>query len=198
MGFFRKDRLLLATACLIGGAGPALWSAGPPEGLPPPPPLPDSMLEMRPLAPPPDLPDPSELIEQLRQLESLLSMAPDKLQRLRHTIEFIEKMSPEEREAMRIRLSQVTRMTGALRQEIEDLRALAPDLNKSDLSQFWLAATDAERESLRDRLQALPPEEQAALLVDSVARFIGHRDEVFARMKASLEAKREALESPGK
>jgi 3-dehydroquinate synthase class II len=187
--------LVLVWSASVGA--PSLASSQPPADLPPPPPLPEEMLSKRPSEPPPDLPDPSELIAQLQQLEELLSLEPEKLQKLRETIEFIEKMSAEEREAMRIRLSQVTRMTGALRAEINTLADLAPAVSKSNLSQFWLAATEAERADIRTRLEGLDSGQKHILLSNQVQAFVQHRDAVFARMKETLEAKRQALEKPG-
>jgi hypothetical protein len=154
------------------------------------------MLNKRPSKPPPDLPDPTELIAQLKQLEELLSLEPAKLQKLRETIEFIEKMSAEEREAMRIRLSQVTRMTAALRAEIDDLANLVPAVGKSDLSQFWLAATEEERAEIRKRMDELESGQKQDLLASRIQAFVQHRDAVFSRMKETLEAKRQALQQP--
>lgn len=191
MGAYSRILLLLA----IGWAVPATASEPPPH-LPDPPPLPEDMLNKRPTEPPPDLPDPTELIAQLTQLEELLSLEPAKLQKLRETIEFIEKMSPEEREAMRIRLSQVTRMTGSLRAEINDLAELVPGLNKSNLSQFWLAASEEDRTELRTTMEALELNEKQAFLNKQVEAFVEHRDAVFAQMKEALERKREALQKP--
>lgn len=167
-----------------------------PENLPKPPPLPPS-LEGRPMEPPPDLPDFSELQEQLRQLQELLAMSPEKLRKLRQTIEFIEKMSPAERDAMHIRLSQITQATPELKDEINQLaRRLPPDMHSS-LSQFWYASSPTERESIREQLEQLPPDKGAEFLSGRVNTFIAHRDEVFAQMRESLERKREArLSSP--
>jgi hypothetical protein len=155
------------------------------------------MLNKRPTEPPPDLPDPSELIAQLTQLEELLSLEPAKLQKLRETIEFIERMSSEEREAMRIRLRQVTRMTGSLRAEIDDLALLVPDLGKSDLSQFWLAASEDDRTEVRNHLKDLERKQKQRFLTKRVKAFVEHRDAVFAQMKEALEKKREALQNSG-
>jgi len=167
-----------------------------PGNLPKPPPLPREMLERAPAQPPPDLPDPAELIAQLKQLEELLSLSPDKLKSLRQTLEFIEKMSLEEREAMRIRLSQITQMTSSLRREIDGLGVHVHPKDKANLSQYWLAATEEERQQVRDGLNELAPDEKSQLLAGKIAAFVQHRDEVFQRMKDSLESKREALKAP--
>jgi hypothetical protein len=192
----RGSGLFLLSAALLGGFCCVPAMASPQAFLPAPPPLPPEILEKGPPTPPPNLPDPSELLEQLRQLEELLSMPADKLQRLRQTIEFIEKMPEAEREAMRIRLSQVTRMNADLRQEIDRMSTLAPRVRKSDLSQYWLAASEEERDSLRAALAALSHDRKGQLLQEKVDAFVEKRDQAFARMRESLEERRKALSEP--
>ena len=187
--FFGLFFLLQATGLLAREA---------PPDLPEPPPLPPEMRDKRPQGPPPDLPDPSELIDQLKQLEELLSLSPEKLQRLRQTLEFIEKMSPQEREAMRIRLAQVTQMTDARKAEITSLMRFLPDIPKSDFTQFWLATSSETRARIRSELETRSPAGKTAFLTPHVREFIEKRDEAFARMRSSLEEKRGLLEAPGK
>jgi hypothetical protein len=189
---FIKIPSLIITAVLLGQSPVSVLQAASPP-LQAPPPLPPEILNNPPPQPPPDLPDPSELIAQLKQLDELLSMSPEKLRKLRQTVEFIEKMSDAEREAMRIRLSQVTRMTDDLRQEIATLSKIVPKIPRSDISQFWLAESDARREQMRASLAALPAAEQAALLQSWISEFVVKRDEVFRQMKQVLEAKKAAL-----
>ncbi|MEX0332263.1 MAG: hypothetical protein AB3N64_12655 [Puniceicoccaceae bacterium] len=148
------------------------------------------------MEPPPDLPDFSELQEQLRQLQELLSMPPEKLRKLRQTIEFIEKMSPSERDAMHIRLSQITQATPELKDEINHLARRLPANMQASLSQFWYASSPEERTSIRAELKKLPPEEGSAFLSEKVSAFIQHRDEVFARMRQSLEQRRDSKRPP--
>ena len=128
---------LMLLACMVQADPPPV-----PRNLPTPPPLPPELLEKGPPTPPPDLPDPSELFAQLRQLEELLSMEPGKLSSLRQTIEYIEKLSPDEREAMRLRLVEITRATPALKAEISTLKTRLPPRLESSFSQFWLAASN--------------------------------------------------------
>lgn len=186
MGFPSKLAVVLLFAVLATATG--ILSAQPelPENLPKPPPIPPEILQRKPPEPPPDLPDPSELMEQLRQLEELLSMSPEKLRKLRETIEIIENKSVAERETMRIRLRQVTQMTSELRQEIDGFRALVPGLSRSDLTQFWLALEEAERETIRQRLDKLSQEQQAAFLEKEVQAFIDRRDRLFQNMSRSV------------
>lgn len=161
-----------------------------------PPPLPPEFLNKPPPTPPPDLPDPSELIDQLRQLEDLLSMSPEKLLKLRQTVEFIEKMSGPEREAMRIRISQVTQMTDELRREINELSSLVPDVRKADLSQFWLAEREEGRAEKRRILKDLPEPGKSAKLESWVTAFVEKREIVFGKMKEALSAKRKSPPGP--
>lgn len=196
MGYPDKllTRMLLLSAFLLVGT---LASQTDRPDFPTPPPLPDEIMERKPMTPPPGLPDPSELIAQLQQLEELLSLSPEKLGKLRQTIEFIERMSPDEREAMRIRLTQVTRLTSGLRQEIDQLAELVPSLRKSDLSQFWLAASESQRVALRDELESLSPKDKTGLLEDEVTTFVQRREEVFEKMRRKLEEKKRANPNPG-
>lgn len=184
---------LAALSLLLSGS--FCGASPPPDSLPQPPPLPPEMLDKRPEGPPPDLPDPTELVNQLRQLEELLSLSPERLQRLRQTIEFIEKMSAQEREAMRIRLAQVTRMNDDLRREIDDLASLLPEIPKADFSQFWLAASEQEREAVRKALSDKDEAAQTRYLQPRVEAFVEKRDKAFARMRQTLEAKRQSLEA---
>jgi len=194
MGFFRIRSLrciflLLALFSRLQAAPPPV-----PEGLPTPPPLPPELLEKGPPTPPPDLPDPSEMFAQLRQLEELLAMAPEKLSSLRQTIEYLERLSPEEREAMRLRLVEITRATPALRAEIGQLEGFLPNNLRSSFSQFWLAATEEERSTIRNYLEDHSGnQEKIDFLSAKVEAFVKRREEVFARMKESLEARRSAV-----
>ncbi len=184
--------ILLFCALGICLEGPAQTS---PENLPTPPPLPPA-LRNKPLTPPPDLPDPSELYAQLNQLGDLLNMGPEKLNKLRETIEFIEKMSPDEREAMRIRISQITQATPEIKEEIEGLVYRFPEIPRSNLSQFWYAASKDERSSIRENLKILDKDKQFQFLNAKVEAFVRKRDEVFESMRSSLENKRKNIPSP--
>jgi len=194
MSRFIRTLTFLMLLGSFGNALPASDSA--PPGLPQPPPLPDDLRDKRPHTPPPELPDPSQLIEQLKQLQELLSMSPERLQKLRDTIEFIEGMSPAEREAMHIRLSQITRMTDDLREEIKELARHVPSLAESDVSQFWLSNSPSDRQSFRTSFSALSDAQKTEFLKDAVRSFTERRDEVFARMRETLESKRRRLHSP--
>jgi hypothetical protein len=190
----KPGHFLLCLGLLMLMAGPA-YSQVPtlPDDLPKPPPLPQEMKDRAPARPPPDLPDPAKLIEQLKQLEELLSLSPEKLKSLRETLEFIEKMNPQEREAMRIRLSQVTQLTEDLRKEIDALAKMVSISERSNLSQFWLASSDEERETVRQELSSLEQDQQSEYLQKKIDAFVSHRDAVFEQMKSSLEAKQKTV-----
>jgi hypothetical protein len=119
-------------------------------------------------------------------------MSPEKLRNLRQTIEFIEKMPPQAREAMRIRLAQVTQLNAGLEREIAELTTVVPELPSSDVSQFWLASSEQEREALRTQLEALTPAQKTKVLSSRIQAFLKKRDDAFARMRESLEARRRA------
>ncbi|MEY2999789.1 MAG: hypothetical protein RL648_3 [Verrucomicrobiota bacterium] len=112
-------------------------------------------------------------------------MSPEKLSKLRQSIEFIERMSPAEREAMRIRLAQVTELNQELQVEVDRLHSFAPDLPKSNLAQFWIASSEDEREATRKQFALLDkPEDKAALLTDKVAAFVQKREATLDRMRS--------------
>lgn len=187
----RFSQVLLVLLALSGGI-PFSWANKPPPvDLPAPPPLPPNF-KAAPPTPPPDLPNPAELHAQLKQLGELLSLSPEKLNKLRQTIEFVENMSTAEREAMRIRLSQITQATPKLREEVRSMQAAFPSIPASDLSQFWYAASQSERESVRQHLQELPEGEKSSFLKGKVDAFVQHRDAAFKSMKETLDKKRQS------
>lgn len=181
-----RIRLLLGLAGFAALAGPANAQGN--AGLPPPgpPPLPPQGLPERPPAPPPDLPDANELIGQLRQLEDLLQLPPDKLERLAQTIQYIRNMDAVEREAMRIRLRQITQLTPELDREIRTLATHLPPEERANLSQFWLVADEDKREAFRQQLAAASPSQIRLILRDAVTAFVLERDRVFDQMRQSL------------
>lgn len=159
-----------------------------PIDLPTPPPLTEEMRNQAPVKPPPNLPNPADLMEQLRQLQELIAMSPEKLVKLRQSIEFIEKMSPEEREAMRIRLAQVTQLNRSLDAEVQNLHAIAPDLRESDLAQFWIASSEEQREATRSSLESLQNDkDKAEFLHKKVEAFIERRETTLSKMRERLQ-----------
>lgn len=168
-----------------------------PIDLPTPPPLTDEMRNQAPVKPPPNLPNPADLMEQLRQLQELIAMSPEKLVKLRQSIEFIEKMSPDEREAMRIRLAQVTQLNKALDSEVQNLHAIAPKLRESDLAQFWIASSEDQREATRSSLESLQsPKDKADFLHEKVEAFIQRREKTLTRMRERLQTAKDSRHNP--
>lgn len=160
-----------------------------PLSLPAPPPLPAEMRNRAPLQPPADLPDPAELMDQLRQLQELIAMSPEKLAKLRQSIEFIERMSPAEREAMRIRLAQVTQLNKELQMEVDELHAIAPEIRKSNIAQFWIASSEDDRETTRRELSLTEStSEKARLLSRKVDVFVRKREATLDKMRARSPA----------
>lgn len=123
------------------------------------------------------------MIEQLRQFDNLLQLSTEQLKRLRETIEFIERLAPEEREAMRLRLAQVTRMTPELRAEIDELANLVPPATHGLLNQYWVSLTDAERTAVRDALAAVEPGQRSPILEGHISAFHLRRDAAQNRLR---------------
>lgn len=152
-----------------------------------PPPPPPGGFPQTPPPPPENLPDPAELLSQLHQLDELLQLSPEKLERLAQTIAYVRKMDDAEREAMRIRLRQVTQMTPELRTEINRLAALLPVNQRTNVSQFWLAAASDERDALRVQWRQLDEGAFVKLLQDQVTAFVARRDAAFDGMRQRLQ-----------
>lgn len=158
------------------------------QALPPssPPPLPPGGLPATPPPPPANLPDPSEMLQQLKQLEELLGMTPEQLDKLSQTISYIRQMDGSERSAMRIRLRQLTQMTPELRTEIAQLSSYLPQTYRKDFSQFWLAAEASERQDFRERIAELESSDISDLLLLQVQQFVQIRDSAFEKMREQL------------
>jgi hypothetical protein len=163
-----------------------------------PPPLPEELRSKGPMIPPGLLPDPSELFAQLEQLSELMALSHDELHQLRQTIEFIERLSPEEREAMRLRLARITEVSPARKAELNNLIPyialnnlipyIAPRFH-SDLSQLWMAASEEERTTIQKELKPLSNKEKGRYLMERVEAFIKYRESVFAELQMTLENK---------
>lgn len=176
--------LVALSCCLVSSS---IAGESPPANLPAPPPLPDGLAQSSPPELPPDLPDSRELLDQLRQLDELLALDKERLKKLRETIELIERMSPEEREGMRIRLSQITRMTPELRSEIQQLLSLLPDPSRgSSLSQFWLSLSEEHRDQYRKEMEKLPRSQRGTWLLAKITAFEKYRDHIFEEMRRQI------------
>jgi DNA repair exonuclease SbcCD ATPase subunit len=180
---FPAFRNLIALTVL--GASACLPLSAQPD-LPTPPPLPPGGLPPPPQGLPPNLPDTSELLAQLQQLEELLELSDDQLDRLERTIGYIRSMSPDTRDAMRIRIRQVTQSNPRLQEEIRHFQSILPDLPHNDISQFWLALDSTARQDIRDTLDNLSPQQSAAALQPHIRDFVQRRDQALEAMRQQL------------
>lgn len=172
----------------------AAFSAGEETSPPPggPPPIPDELLRMRPPPPPPSAPDDRQLREQLELFDQFLQLPPEKLRRMRQTIEAIERMSEEDRELFRVRIRQFTEMSPRMREELRREGRGLPAAYQRVFSQFWLSLYPEEREQLRSRMEGMEPEERRRYLVAELDRFQARMDEIFAEMRRRMEEQRES------
>lgn len=150
---------------------------------PPPPALPEEILRTRPPGPPPAPPDESALREQMQLLDQFLQLPPEKLARMRQTIELIERMEEEERELLRIRIRQFTEMTPELRAELRQIGEALPMPSRQIFSQYWLSLKEPQRESWRSRLKDLDAADRAEMLRPAIEEFEAHLTQIFAEMR---------------
>lgn len=162
----------------------------PPPGRPPP--IPDELLRMRPPPPPPAAPDDRQLREQLELFDQFLQLPPEKLRRMRQTIEAIERMSEEDRELFRVRIRQFTEMSPQMREEIRREGRGLPAAYQRVFSQYWLSLYPEERAQRRSRMEGMAPEERQEFLVAELDRFQARMDEIFAEMRRRMEEQRES------
>ncbi len=175
--------LFLLAVALTGGGGDA-----PPPGRPPP--IPDELLRMRPPPPPPSAPDDRQLREQLELFDQFLQLPPEKLRRMRQTIEAIERMSEEDRELFRVRIRQFTEMSPQMREEIRREGRGLPQQYQRVFSQYWLSLYPEQRERLRVRMEGMDEAERRDYLVAELDRFQARMDEIFAEMRRRMEEQR--------
>jgi hypothetical protein len=110
---------------------------------------------------PKGLPSVEEMHEQFALLRHFLELPPERLARIRSSIESIERMPPERKKQMleRIRESDPTRERNA-RMEAPDSEA---DL-RARANEFLDSLTDAEREAVNKRMKGLTKEERNVYL----------------------------------
>ncbi|MCC5838787.1 MAG: DUF3106 domain-containing protein [Opitutales bacterium] len=185
-------RRLIATFCaskvgflLICGLpfSPAETSGQALQPPPPPPALPDEILRTRPPGPPPAPPDESALREQMQLLDQFLQLPPEKLARMRQTIEMIERMEEEERELLRIRIRQFTEMTPELRSELRQMGEALPMSSRQVFGQYWLSLNESQREDWRSRLKDLNAADRAEKLRPAIEEFEAHLTQIFTEMR---------------
>lgn len=131
--------------------------------------------------------DPSNLFGQLEQMNQLIQLTPEQLGQLRMTIEFLENMSPDERESMRARLAQIAEVSKIRKSEVRDLIPYLPPRYHSDLSQLWMAASDQQRAKILKAIEPLENWDKGQYLIARVNEFVAKRESVYAELIQSLE-----------
>lgn len=185
--FHRRAAHTIGLGLSLVLGGPALW-AQPSQPPPPPPrqappPLPPEVLAQRPTEPPPGMPDPTELREQLALLYEFLSAPPEKLEKMRRTIELIESMSPENREFLRMRLVKLQEDAPALEAEIAEYAAKLEKEDQTLARRYWLSLRADEREAEREKLDQMQKDERTGYLAAQVESFREKQAELRERLQ---------------
>jgi DNA-directed RNA polymerase subunit F len=108
---------------------------------------------MQPPALPANLPGSDELREQFTLLRRFLELPPERLARIRESIERIEKMPPERRQAMLERLPPATRPTTTI---------TIPANLRADLDALLGTLSQDERDAIMERAESYDSAGQAA------------------------------------
>ncbi|MDP0499374.1 MAG: hypothetical protein Q7P63_04665 [Verrucomicrobiota bacterium JB022] len=185
---------LIPLSCLLGlpllaHAAPSLDIGSPPDEVPE---LPAELKGKTPPPPPTDLPDADKLRAQLRTLEFLLNMQPEDLQRLRQSLEMIERLSPEQRQAMRIKLAEMRSPAPMPPQVAIVVQELQPNRQRR-FTQWWVSLATEQRETLEARIIEMPAEERHAWIEEHLQLFEQHLKSKIEAMR--LQAAREAAEA---
>lgn len=189
MGHFLKiswlATILLSAACLHAGDSDTTdqGAAGPEPKLDPAA-APASNQYLLPLE---LIPDPTNLFGQLDQMSQLIQLSPEQLKQLRLTIEFLEKLSEDERDKMRIRLAEIAEVSKLRKSEVRHLVPYLPPRFHSDLSQLWMAASDEERASIMKAIEPLENWDKGQYLIARVEEYVAKRDQVYSELIQSLE-----------
>lgn len=101
-----------------------------------------------------------------RMLGNLLSMDDAQLAKLRETIERIEQMSPEEKQAMRKRLKQMNQMDPSQVDAMRDRFQKIPKEERETMRQRWTEMSPVERQEWREKLRNMTPEERKQVTKD--------------------------------
>lgn len=184
-------RVCFVLLALVGGSALGARDAavsGPPTE--PPPALSPEVLANRPTQPPPTeppeaAPDPAELLAQLELLQEFLNLSPAELERVRNTITMIERLSPEERAQMRIRLAAMQVELRQMEGSFTTFESLLAGRLQSDFRRFWISLPPHERMRLRHQFDTLPEEERSDWLTARVELFQKHEASVIQRLQAS-------------
>ena len=130
------------------------------------------------------------LPQESRLLLHLLNMDANQIQEIRETIQRIETMQPEEKQALAQRIQRLHDMPT---KTLEDLRrgyASIPPEQRLAMRQRWSAMTDAERKLWREKMSTLTPQQRIELY--KTQKFLpGHNN----RMKHREKTKNKSPES---
>jgi len=145
--------------------------SSPPPGVPPAPPqIPEMIREGKPPPLPQSLPSGDELREQFALLHRFLELPPDRLARIRESIERIERMPPERKKAMleRIESTGNTVQPGALMKNSVDLRD-APESIRVKVGAIVGKMPATERNALVEKIKSYSETQRAAYFEGLVA-----------------------------
>ena len=185
IGLFKSGRLGLFASLACGLVPLTYANSGPPEAPSlPPPELPAEIKNARPTTPPPPPPDLSELHAQLALLEEFLNLPPEELQRVRHTITLIERLSVEEREAMKQRLAQMRAEIRSADSQIGPFLGVLSESRRPAFRRMWLSLPQAERNRLVESFAHTPKDNQPAWLDERLDAFLSEEKEALRRLSS--------------
>lgn len=141
--------------------------------------------------PPSYTPSISDLHSRLRQLAEFLSLSPEELQRARKTIEMIEKMSPDHREELRLRLLQLQDVAPQLESEVKELLADLDFNNRQRtlFREFWISLRPEEREEQRSLISKLDQDARAGHLRSTLEEWEEERTRRLERIEEGISPK---------
>ncbi|MDX2110182.1 MAG: DUF3106 domain-containing protein [Verrucomicrobiota bacterium] len=165
------------SSCLFAEEMPPAPATPTPSAVPskpttlPPAGLSEAILKNKPPAPPTMAPpDIGQLRERLELLNEFLALPPEKLARIRQTVESIEKMSPEEREKLSKAVGQFFKMHPDQQQSLARRFEKLTPADRELIREHWLKLSPQERDAERQRLQQLTPSERTAFELELVAK----------------------------
>lgn len=104
----------------------------------------------------------NESMHQLIMIERFLDMPPERLAEIRATLERVEAMSPEEKDAMRKRIAEFRRLPPEKRHKISQALENIPEAERRKIHAYWKSMSPEERRKKREAFQNMSPEERAA------------------------------------
>lgn len=99
-------------------------------------------------------------MQEIAMLDRFLKLPPDKLRRIRQTIEKIENMSFEEKEILRNQLQAYKSLHPRQQEDLRKRFDRLPSEERAIMRQRWLQMTAEERIAERIKIQQLSPEER--------------------------------------